>query len=229
MEFTLLAAAALAMVALSLMLRLAPARGITIEFSRGLADPAYSAIGFGLLVGRLAAMIVQGTNPVTHLGDILIIRGGVSTGVGSLAALAAWLYSTRSEARRSGDGVAVAALIGLAGWHAGCLFRDACAGTTSAVPWAITVSGSAVGRHPVELYAAALLLLAAVVLSRMTTGSGRMAGWALAASAGARLVTEPVRLSLGTGPVGWYAAGVVAGVVVVLVAVRTSAKPGGAT
>ena len=211
MEFTLLAAAAVAVVSLSLTLRLAPADGFVSATSRALADPAYAAIGAGILIGRLAAMVGSGTSPFSHPGDILLIRGGVSTGFASLAAIATWTYSTRTDVRRSSDAFGVAALIGLAGWHIGCLFRDACAGAISDVPWAITLPGSVTPRHPVEIYAAVLLLIAALIVRRVPIGTGSAAGWALAAAAGVRLVTEPLRLSLGTGPVVWYGVGVVSG------------------
>lgn len=222
MEFTLLAAAALAVIALSLTLRMAPAQGVTAAFSRRLTDPAYTAIGFGILVGRLASMIGNGTNPLSHVGDILIIRGGVSTGFASMAAIGAWLYSTRRDLRVASDAVGVGALMGLAGWHGGCLLRDACAGASTQLPWAISLPGSTVGRHPVELYAAALCIMAALLLRRLPAGSGSAAGWALAAAAAARLVTEPLRLSLGSGPLVWYGAGLVLGLTIAAVAPRYS-------
>ncbi|NIR61686.1 MAG: hypothetical protein GWO02_20450, partial [Gammaproteobacteria bacterium] len=116
------------------------------------------------------------------------------------------------------DGLAAASLAGLAGWHAGCLARDACLGAASDVPWAMTQPGSAIGRHPVEIYAAIALAAAAIALSWWRSARhatpGAAAGLALAAAGAVRLLTEPLRPSLTTGPVLWYGAAVVVGLVI---------------
>jgi len=74
--------------------------------------------------------------------------------------------------------------------------------------------GSTIGRHPVELYAALLLVVGAVALiawKRRHPAAGMVAGTAVAWAGAARLVTEPMRLGIGAGPEWWYAAGIVAG------------------
>ena len=171
----------------------------------------FSSIGIGILGGRLAAMVGAGTNPLTHPADILLIRGGVSTAAATLAALGAWAFSVRKDLRRSSDLAAPAMIAGLAGWHAGCVFRNACAGTATDLPWAITLPGSAVGRHPVEVYTAAALIIAVVVLRRWPVGSGAVFGLGLGLAAAIRLTTEPFRASLGGGPIEWYVAGTIVG------------------
>lgn len=220
MEFTLLGAAALGVATTYLMLRFVVARRFPEALD--LMDPVYGAIGAGILVGRLTAMIAAGTMPWLIPADILIVRGGVSTVGASIGALATWLLLVRSNFRMQSDLVAPAALVGLAGWHAGCLVRDTCAGTATDLPWAIGLGESAIGRHPVELYAAALLVIGAIVLNRLEVGVGRVGALALIWTAGARLVTEPLRLSLGSDRVFVYLAGVVVGIGVYAVAGRSA-------
>lgn len=174
----------------------------------------------GLAAGRLTAMVIQGTNPLTNLGDFIIVRGGVHTGAASLVFIAVLLWTTRSSLG-SADAIAPAVLLGLAGWHTGCLWRDACLGTPSDLPWARALEAGVVTRHPVEIYAALALALGAWLVSRMGWRLWLRAGAALAVAAGVRLLTEPLRPSITGGPVWWYLAGVVAGGILIAVP-RTS-------
>ncbi len=215
MEFTLLAAAATALGAVYLTLWFEAGRGNVLGCTRSLWDIALGATIAGLLVGRLAAMVIDGVNPFTNPGDILIVRGGVATGWAALAALATVAWLGRHELWSVFDGLAASALAGLVGWHTGCVFRSACLGTTTDLPWAMHQNGSTIGRHPVELYAAVLYLVgAAGIAVWRSTGRkppGMAAGIALAAAGGVRLATEPFRPSLSGGPVLWYAAAIAAG------------------
>jgi prolipoprotein diacylglyceryltransferase len=160
-------------------------------------------------------MISSGVNPLTNPADLLIIRGGVATGPAATGAIltAAWLG--RRELLPVLDGLAAASLAGLAGWHAGCLVRDACLGTPSNLPWAVAQPGSNITRHPVELYAALLLGLAAFVIgwwrAKARPLPGMPAALALMVSGFARLATEPMRPNLDGGPIGWYIAAIVLG------------------
>lgn len=226
MEFTLLAAAAIAVGAVYVALWWEAKRGNAADCTADLWDIALGAMVVGLVVGRLAAMIGNGVNPVTAPGDILIVRSGVDTGFAVIGALATVGWLGRRELVPVVDGLAVASLAGLAGWHAACLFRGACLGTTTALPWAMTQPGSPVGRHPVELYAAALYGLAAVGLavlrSRRSLAPGLAASLALSMAGLVRLVTEPFRPSLTGGPIGWYVAAIVIGTAGAVVAIRRS-------
>ncbi len=103
-------------------------------------------------------MIGQGINPLSNLGDILLVRGGVDTVAAAAAAVAAYAWLVRSDLWTLLDAGATAALAGLAGWHAGCLVRDTCLGTRSSLPWALEQDPAGIGRHPVEIYAAIGLL-----------------------------------------------------------------------
>lgn len=208
MEFTLLFAAASALVAMWVANRMA--RPDVVKPT----DLLIGAAAVGLFVGRIAAMVIDGVNPITNPGDIIIVRAGVDTGFATVGALAALAWATRSDLPRVSDLLAPAAVAGLAGWHAGCVWRDACLGTVSDLPWALAQEGSAVTRHPVEIYAALALVGAAYLLSRLPFAPWLRTGSALGLAALIRLGTQPFRPSLTGGPVWWYGAGIGAGLLI---------------
>lgn len=179
------------------------------------ADRLLGAGAIGLLVGRIVAMIAQGTSPLLHPGDILVVRGGVHTAGATVGALVAYLWSVRGEIRYL-DAITPAALLALAGWHGGCLWRNACLGVASDLPWALAGPASVVSRHPVELYAALALAAAAWAVARLSLRPMLRSGLGLAAAGMARLLTEPLRLSLTGGPTGWYITAVAIGLVAAL-------------
>jgi prolipoprotein diacylglyceryltransferase len=210
MEFTLLWAAATGVGAALLMAWWEKSLGLIPAETGSLSDLILGAAVSGLITGRLAAMVLSGTSPFTHPGDILIVRSGVDTGFASLGALAFVSLTSRRRLAATIDALGPAAMAGLAGWHAGCLYRGACLGTTSSLPWAVAQEGSTITRHPVEIYAALLFLVAAFVLLTWLRGgvsfSGVIGAAALAIAGAIRLMTEPMRPSLGTGPIAWYVA-----------------------
>lgn len=173
-------------------------------------DRLIGAASVGLLLGRLTAMILQGTNPFSHPGDILIVRGGVHTGAASIGAITTYLWAANWRFAAL-DATAPAALAGMAGWHAGCLWRSACLGTASNLPWAWAQQGSAVTRHPVELYAAVGFIAGAWLTSRLGWKILTRTGAGLALAGLIRLVSEPMRPSLTGGPIAWYLGAVVVG------------------
>lgn len=221
MEFTLLGAAAVAMAAMWIWTRLDRALA-------GTPDPfgtLLSATIVGLAVGRVAAMVATGTNPISF--DVLLVRGGVST-VGASVGAAGWLiWSIRGDRVRA-DLLAPAALAGLAGWHAGCLARGACLGAATDLPWGWGLTGSPVDRHPVELYGAALFLAGAWAMKTLqsrNTPAGTTAAAAIGVAGLARLATEPLRLTL--GQLSWfYGAAVAVGVAAVAVLVLNRSEDG---
>ncbi len=218
MEFTLLWAALAGIGSLYLALRWMARRDTQLCVG-DLWDIALAAGLVGLVVGRLAAMLRQDVNPLSHPADIILVRAGVDTVAATVAALGVGAWLARRDLREQFDGLAPAALVGLAGWHLGCLFREACLGTPTSLPWAWAQPGSDITRHPVELYTAAVLLIGGHILFRLRLRyptPGLVAGGALAVAGLARLITEPMRESLFGGPVGWYAAAVVVGVAVVI-------------
>ena len=214
MEFSLLGAAALAIFGIYLILWWEAGRGNAADCTRDLWDMILTAGVADLVAGRLAAMIGGGINPIANPADILIIRSGVDTGIAAIVALATAAVVARHDLMPTLDAIAPASVAGLAGWQAGCLMRDACLGTPTGLPWGFAQAGSPVSRHPVEIYAALLLVLGVVALiawKRRHPPAGMVAGTAIAWAGAARLVTEPMRPGIGTGPEWWYAAAVAAG------------------
>jgi prolipoprotein diacylglyceryltransferase len=227
MEFTLLGAVLFGILPLYGVLYWEARRGNAASCTKSLWDIALAGVIAGVFVGRLAAMIGDGVNPLTNPADIIIVRGGVATGPASTAALITVAWLGRNELWPVLDGLAAAALAGLGGWHAGCVVRDACLGTASDLPWAVAQDGSAVTRHPVEIYAAIALLAGAAAIAiwrqRGRPARGLPAGVALAYASAVRLATEPLRPSLDGGPVWWYVFGVLLGLAISFSAIRRRA------
>lgn len=216
MEFTLLGRAFIAATAMWLMIRWEAKRGNASGCAIDIWDAALvSAIG-GVLVGRLVAMASAGINPLTDPGQILLVRSGVSTVGASLAAVGIFAFLARKDLIGLFDAVAPAALAGVAGWQGGCVLTGECLGAESQLPWAMALNGSSLTRHPVELYAAALLATGAIGIAlwkqRGKPPPGAPASVALLVASGSRLVTEPLRLSLDGGPIWFYAVGFSIGV-----------------
>ena len=210
MEFTLLWAV-LTAAALGLV-------GLRIWGERLPEHPFDLLIGAGVLalvVGRLTAMVSQGVNPITNPGDVIVIRGGVHTGAAALTFLTSLLWKTRED-RTAVDALAPATLLALAGWHAGCLWRDACLGAPSDLPWAWALDGSTISRHPVEIYAAIGLALGGWLVASLPWRPWLRAGTAVLIVSGVRLLTETMRPSITGGPTLWYVAGMLVGVVLVI-------------
>lgn len=216
MEFTLLAAAALALAGLYAMLWWESRRGNGARVSGNLFEVSVTAAIAGIFIGRILAMGIDGVNPIAHPADILLVRAGVSTVGATLGAMAVFAVLSRREVIAMADGVSAAALAGLAGWQAGCLPRSACLGTASDLPWAVAQQGSTITRHPVGLYAALLFAIAAVAIALWKAyrwpGAGIPASAALVTSGAIRLATQPMQPSLDGGPVWFYALGLLVGV-----------------
>ncbi len=153
MEFTLLWAALTAFLAALVTIRITKPRVPDRPLDR-----LMGAALVGIAAGRIGALLMQGTNPITNPGEFLVIRGGVDTVWASLAGVAALTWSLKKSPAAL-DALAPAALAALAGWHGGCLWRSTCLGTVSDLPWAWSLPGSDLTRHPVEIYAALLLAL----------------------------------------------------------------------
>lgn len=219
MEFTLLGAAAIAVVGMYGVLRFEGGRTNAADCTRQVWDALITAAVIGVAVGRLAAMLRTGTNPLAHPGDILIVRAGVDTVAASTTAVLSYVVTTRRDAWWLADAAAPAALAGLAGWHGGCLVRESCLGTSSDLPWAFAQTGSAVTRHPVEIYTALLLVAGVIALvwwKYHRPRPGVIAAAAVATAAAIRLATEPLRPGLGGDLSWWYAATLIAAVAVIV-------------
>lgn len=233
MEFTLLAAAAMGVGGFWLMLRWEAKRGNAAGCSLDLWDAGLTSGAVGLLVGRLIAMAQVGINPFTDPAQIILVRSGVSTAGASIAALLMFGFLARKSLLTSADAIGPSVLAGLAGWHAGAVVIGSWLGTVSDLPWARAAEGSDITRHPVELYSAALYVVAAFAVATWKQKGrpplGAPAGLSLAAAGGVMLVTEPVRISLAGGPILLYASAVVAGFGLTLWSVlRKGRAPSGA-
>ncbi|MGB5732748.1 MAG: prolipoprotein diacylglyceryl transferase family protein [Acidimicrobiia bacterium] len=217
MEFTLLAAAAIAGAAAYTMLWWEARHGNAARCTGNLWEAGVVSAVAGIFIGRIVAMLIDGVNPIAHPMDVILVRSGVSTVGASLGALAVFAWLVRKEPVTMADGISAAALAGLAGWQAGCLVRGTCLGTGSDLPWAIAQAGSDVARHPVGVYAALMLGASAVGLAWWKAfrrpPAGAPAAIAVIAAAGTRLVVEPLQPSISGGPVWFYATGLVVGIV----------------
>ena len=114
MEFSLLFAALMGVLGLYGLLWWEAKRGNAVDCSRNLWDVAISAAVVGIFVGRIAAMIGDGVSPLDAPSDILIVRAGVDTGFASLAAVITMVLLSGREWLVVADGLAAAALAGLA-------------------------------------------------------------------------------------------------------------------
>lgn len=216
MEFTLLGAAAIAAGAAYLMLWWEAKHGNAARCTGNLWEIGVVSAVSGIFIGRIVAMLVDGTNPIAHPADIILVRSGVSTAGASIGAATVFLWQARKEPIYVADGLSAAALAGLAGWSAGCLVRGTCLGTASDLPWAISQAGSTVTRHPVGIYAAVMFGVAAVAIAWWKAyrrpSAGLPASAAVVAAAAIRLVTEPFQPSLSGGPLWFYGAALAVGI-----------------
>ncbi len=228
MEFTLLGAAAIAVAGFWSMLRWEAKRGNAAACSLDLWDAGLVSAFGGIFVGRLAAMLQAGISPLADPAQIILIRSGVSTTWVVIGTLATFVFLARREPIVAADAISPSALVGLAGWHAGCLVTGSCLGTESTLPWAVALPGSDVTRHPVELYAALGLLAAGVGLALWKQYGrpplGTVAGTAVLAASAIRLATEPLRISLAGGPVYLYAGGILVGLAMIVAAFVTKQR-----
>ena len=220
MEFTLLGAAAIAAGSAYGMLWWEAKRGNAARCAGNLWETAMVSVVVGIFIGRIVAMLIDGVNPLAHPMDVMLVRSGVSTVGASLGTAVVFLWQSRKEPTAMADGISAAALAGLAGWSAGCLVRGTCLGTASDLPWAMAQEGSTVTRHPVGIDAAVLLAIAAIALAWWKAyrrpSAGVPASLAIVAAATVRLATEPMQPSLSGGPVWFYAAALVVGLVGVI-------------
>lgn len=214
MEFTLLGAALTGAFGAWLGLRLPAVRKRAASIERPW-DVLVGAAAIGVFSGRVFEMIISGVNPLTNPFDIILVRGGVDTVAASVAALATLVWMFRSDLGAL-DVLAPAALLGLAGWHAGCLWTGSCLGTATGYDWGFTLPGSTIPRHATELYAAAALGVLAVVLTRPQRPF-TATGLALASAGAVRAATQPMRPSLTGGPFWAYLGAVVIGLAIVAI------------
>jgi len=232
MEFSLLGAAAIGVFGFWIMIRWEAKRGNAAGCAVDVWDTGFVAAISGLFIGRIVSMVQSGVSPITEPLQIMLLRSGVSTVAVAIGTLLVFSYLARESLVAAADAVAPAALMGLTGWYVGCLATGSCLGAESSLPWAVPLPGSNITRHPVEIYAAIAMALASIALALWKQHGrppmGSIAGLAILAASGIRLVTEPLRISLAGGPVLLYGAGVVVGSAILVASIlrsRTSTKP----
>ncbi len=213
MEFTLLGSVLVAAGSLYAGLWLMGRRDPAICV-RDLWDLALAGAIAGLVAGRLVAMVKGGVNPLTHPTDFILLRAGVDTVGATIGALAAVTFLQRHRLPGLLDQLAAAALVGMGGWHAGCLVRGTCLGTPSDLPWTWAVEGSSISRHPVEIYAALAFWSAAYFVFRWRNKPWLAASLGLAVAGLIRLVVFPLQVSLHSGVVWWYLSAAAVGLMV---------------
>jgi len=223
MEFSLLGAAAIGVFGFWMMIRWEAKRGNAAGCAVDIWDTGLVAAIAGLFIGRIVSMVQTGVNPLTEPLQIMLMRSGVSTVAVVIGTLLVFSYLARNALVAAADGIAPAALMGLAGWYAGCLATGSCLGTESSLPWAVALPGSEITRHPVEIYAAIGMALASIALALWKQhgrpAPGSVGGLALLSASAIRLATEPLRISLAGGPILLYGAGVVAGSAIFVVSI----------
>lgn len=223
MEFSLLGAAAIGVFGFWIMIRWEAKRGNAAGCAVDIWDAGLVSAIAGLFIGRIVSMVQTGVNPVTEPLQIMLMRSGVSTVAVVIGTLLVFSFLARASLIAAADGVAPAALMGLAGWYAGCLATGSCLGTESSLPWAVPLPGSEITRHPVEIYAAVAMALVSIALALWKQhgrpAPGSVAGLALLSASAIRLITEPLRISLAGGPVLLYSAGIVVGSAMVIVSI----------
>jgi hypothetical protein len=207
-EFTLLAAAATSLAAGYATIRL-----LRVTIPDRPFDRMVGAALAGMFAGRLATMLGAGINPLLHPAEVVMVRGGVDTVWAAVVAAMTVAWPLRHRLPHL-DHLAAPVLAALAGWHAGCLWRGTCLGTVTGLDWGWALPGSTVTRHPVEIYAAVLFAVGALVVARRRWPPLAATGAAIAWAAGTRLLTQIWRPSLDGGPRWFYAVGIVAGLAV---------------
>ena len=139
---------------------------------RSFLDVTLSAVGVGVLVGRLSALALDDPGGLKRLSDVLVIRSGMEFWPG-VAAAAVWIVVA---ARREGcrplarlADLAPFALWGYAAYEATCLVRDGCFGPVS--PIGLRPEGLSVTMVPVGIVVAiAVSAVAYGLLSPLTDG-----------------------------------------------------------
>jgi len=164
-DFSLLISGVLALGAFGIAVRVARPRALD---RRGLLDVALGGAVIGVLVARVAALLLEDPRGLLAPRDVLLIRGGVEFWPGVVAAAGGFLFLTRGDtapaATRLAD-VAPAAVAAYAAYEGACVVRGGCFGPTAAL--GLRPPGLSTPMVPVGIAAAAALFGLAVVVRRM--------------------------------------------------------------
>ena len=153
-----------------------------------------------LVVARLAAVLPHWRITAAHPLDLLRVTDGLSLpgGVaGALGGLVVFAWRARLPIPAVADLYGMVLPLGVAAHGVGCLLRDDCYGRAAPPPFGIVFPGLRTPRYPVELYAAALALLAyggLHLLRQRRLPVGGLAAGAIAMLATSRLALDTLRL-----------------------------------
>ncbi len=133
----------------------------------GFVDAALGAAIAGVVVGRLATLLLDDPTSIGSISDMLIIRSGVEFWPGVTAAVAFVWWSERRAGPFSHTrlvGLVPLAMVGYAAYEAACIFRDGCFGPESQI--GLRPPGVMTPMFPVG-WAMAIALLAAAWATRL--------------------------------------------------------------
>ena len=210
MDLTLLLRAVGALAAAALALWLSRRR-LPPDYSQPFND-LLGAVLAGIAVGRLAYVLGEGIDVLTRPMELIFIRGGVLPVAAAAAGAGYLVWTCRSDLLGRSDHLAPAVLAGLAVWEGGCWWQGPCLGAPSGLWWAKALPGSDLTRHPVGVYAAALLMAGAVwLLWKPLRARGATAAAGLGWASAVRLVTPLWSVGAWSGWTWWYLAGLLVG------------------
>jgi prolipoprotein diacylglyceryltransferase len=132
-----------------------------------------AAAVFGAAIGsKLMFWLEDPSETLTHWNDPFFLLGGKTIVGGLIGGLIAVELEKRwaGLTRRTGDLFAMPLAAGIAIGRMGCFLSglpDRTYGTPSRLPWAVDF-GDGIPRHPTQLYEAVAMVIAAIVLGRLT-------------------------------------------------------------
>lgn len=132
-----------------------------------LLDTAWAAVGGGVLVARLVAILVDDPSSLASLRQFLQVRSGMEFWPGVAAAIVIWALEGRGESVDAVDrlaDLAPFALLSYATFELSCLWRDGCFGPAS--PVGIAPGGTGPSEFPVGVAVAVAVAVLAVVVRR---------------------------------------------------------------
>lgn len=139
-----------------------------------LLDSAWAAVGGGVLVARLVAILADDPSSLASLRQFLQVRSGMEFWPGVAVAIVIWGREGRGESVGAADrlaDLAPFALLSYAAFELSCLWRDGCFGPES--PVGLAPGGRGPSEFPVGVAVAVAIVVLAVVVRRAPWSSFR--------------------------------------------------------
>lgn len=137
----------------------------TVGARIGFLDVVFGPAALGLLVGRVAALLIDDRRALLRLSDVLVIRSGVEFWPALGAAVAWSVWRAHRDGVRPAVRLAELAPLGMVGYatyEAGCVWRDGCFGPKS--PLGLRPDGITSRMLPIGILVAASVVVLALVL-----------------------------------------------------------------